>query len=188
MPNKRYDQFPAGTYDPAKILLQADPSTGELEKILLGDFPTGSDACLFSGSSLIAANNSGTNPQTTLVITVPAGTLANDGDCINWEAYLTTLTGSGAKTWNVRFNGTTILTRSINFAFYFRMNGSIVRNDATHMSYQSQMILNNTISDSAFANNVACDFTSNQNFDISITSGIANDIFINWANLRAFKA
>lgn len=36
---KKYNEFPAGTYDPAKILLQADPVTGELEKIELGDVP-----------------------------------------------------------------------------------------------------------------------------------------------------
>lgn len=35
MANKRYDQFPAGAYDTAKIFLQADPTTGALEKINL---------------------------------------------------------------------------------------------------------------------------------------------------------
>lgn len=35
MAQKRYDQFSAGTYDPTKIFLQADPTTGALEKILL---------------------------------------------------------------------------------------------------------------------------------------------------------
>lgn len=35
MANKRYDQFAAGTPDQAKILLQADPTTGELEKIFV---------------------------------------------------------------------------------------------------------------------------------------------------------
>src|SRR5574337_296435 len=35
MANKRYDQFPAGAYNTAKIFLQADSATGALEKINL---------------------------------------------------------------------------------------------------------------------------------------------------------
>jgi hypothetical protein len=35
MPNKKYIDFPAGTYDTNKIFLQADPITGALEKINL---------------------------------------------------------------------------------------------------------------------------------------------------------
>jgi hypothetical protein len=38
MANKNYSEFPTGTFDPAKILLQSNPTTGELEKILLSDF------------------------------------------------------------------------------------------------------------------------------------------------------
>lgn len=37
MADKRYDQFPAGSNDPAQIILTADPSTGELGKIPLSD-------------------------------------------------------------------------------------------------------------------------------------------------------
>lgn len=39
MANKRYDQFPAGVYDTAKIFLQADAATGTLEKINLPTIP-----------------------------------------------------------------------------------------------------------------------------------------------------
>lgn len=35
MANKKYNEFPSGTYDTSKIFLQADPSTGELEKVNL---------------------------------------------------------------------------------------------------------------------------------------------------------
>ena len=37
MANKKYIDFPGGTYTATDILLQADPVTGDLEKILLGD-------------------------------------------------------------------------------------------------------------------------------------------------------
>ena len=35
MANKKYNEFPEGTYDTTKIFLQADPTTGALEKVLL---------------------------------------------------------------------------------------------------------------------------------------------------------
>jgi hypothetical protein len=35
MANKKYPDFPAGTYDTAKIFLQSDPVTGALEKVNL---------------------------------------------------------------------------------------------------------------------------------------------------------
>lgn len=35
MANKKYNEFPAGTYDTNKIILQADPSSGALEKVYL---------------------------------------------------------------------------------------------------------------------------------------------------------
>lgn len=38
MANKRYDQFAAGSYDPLRILLTADPATGELKKVALSTF------------------------------------------------------------------------------------------------------------------------------------------------------
>ena len=39
MADKNYTEFPSGTYDGSKVLLQADATTGELEKILLSDIP-----------------------------------------------------------------------------------------------------------------------------------------------------
>jgi hypothetical protein len=47
MANKKYNEFPAGTYDKTKLTLQGDPVTGMLEKItqpfILGtSIPTGS--------------------------------------------------------------------------------------------------------------------------------------------------
>lgn len=33
---KKYNQFPAGVFTPSKLILQADPNTGALEKITLG--------------------------------------------------------------------------------------------------------------------------------------------------------
>jgi hypothetical protein len=40
MANKKYTDFSAGTYDTAKIFLQADATTGDLEKVNLPTIPT----------------------------------------------------------------------------------------------------------------------------------------------------
>lgn len=52
MANKRYDQFPAGTYNTAKIFLQADAATGALEKVNLPSLMT----------SWSITGNAGTSP------------------------------------------------------------------------------------------------------------------------------
>ena len=86
MANKRYDQFSAGTFTPTYILLQANPTTGALEKILLSAFglqqiltnnPDMSGAnTIFANSNLfrirggdktLATNYSGVNVNTTFV-------------------------------------------------------------------------------------------------------------------------
>lgn len=65
MANKRYDQFPAGTYDPTKIFLQADPLTGALEKVNLPTIPTGLPYTLYNAN----LSQSGTsNPTVNLLV------------------------------------------------------------------------------------------------------------------------
>lgn len=59
MANKRYDEFPAGVYDSSKIFLQADASSGALEKINLPVIP--------SGNFWSLSGNSGTNPTSDFI-------------------------------------------------------------------------------------------------------------------------
>lgn len=73
MANKKYTEFPAGTYDTSKIFLQADAATGALEKINLPVLPSAinemTEAWNLLGASIIAQitgfhlyNCSGANP------------------------------------------------------------------------------------------------------------------------------
>src|SRR5688572_18393982 len=96
MANKRYDEFGAGTYDTAKIFLQADAGTGALEKVNL---PTpGARYCKFSASVLFNANNTGSNPQTLGTITLPANTMNAAADTIVIKLFVRYITASGTKT------------------------------------------------------------------------------------------
>lgn len=77
MANKRYDQFPAGAYNTAKIFLQADSATGALEKINLPSADT-----LLPGQ----VGNSGKFLQT-------------NGTTTSWATALTSVDTSANYTW-----------------------------------------------------------------------------------------
>src|SRR5690348_6566406 len=77
MANKRYDQFPAGTYDTAKIFLQADAVTGTLEKI---DLP--------SADTLLPAQGGNTGKF-----------LQTNGTTTSWATALTSVDTSANYTW-----------------------------------------------------------------------------------------
>ena len=100
MANKRYDQFPAGAYNTAKIFLQADSATGALEKINLPSADT-----LLPGQ----VGNTGKFLQT-------------NGTTTSWATALTSVdtsanyTWTGLHTFNNSINGaggSTILTPTI---------------------------------------------------------------------------
>lgn len=87
MANKKYQDYPAGTYDTSKIFLQADPTTGALEKIFL---PTLSSLPSQSGQSGKVLSTNGTAASWAVV--------ANSG----WS-----LTGNAGTTAGTNFLGTT---------------------------------------------------------------------------------
>ena len=63
MANKRYDEFSAGTPTGTRIILHGDPSTGALEKADIDTLFAQAPIKIIPLSSLINANNSGSNPQ-----------------------------------------------------------------------------------------------------------------------------
>src|SRR5688572_32414523 len=131
MANKRYDEFGAGTYDTAKIFLQADSATGALEKVNL-PLP-GARYCKFSASVLINANNSGSNPQTAATITLPANTMNAAGDTILIKFFIRYITAAGTKTVTISsaIIDTATVTSTAANQYEFIVFGS--RIDSTHM-------------------------------------------------------
>lgn len=90
--NKRYDQFPTGTYNTAKIFLQADSATGALEKINLPSADT-----LLPGQG----GNAGKFLQT-------------NGTTTSWATAITSAAGSSGQ---LQFNVAGALGASINLAW-----------------------------------------------------------------------
>lgn len=86
MANKRYDQFGAGSYDPLRILLTADPSTGELKKVALNTM-LGYKIYL----ALITQSGAG-NPTAQVMLNTLGGAPAYTRDSTG--SYIVTLTGA----------------------------------------------------------------------------------------------
>jgi hypothetical protein len=82
--NKKYTEFTAGTYNAAKIFLQADPVTGQLSKIPLSSIP--------AGSPIIKTFTSPSTNQTAgfsnhYTYNIPANKFVNSGDSLEIEYY-----------------------------------------------------------------------------------------------------
>src|SRR5688572_8780795 len=173
MANKRYDEFPAGTYDTAKIFLQADSATGELEKVNLPTIPA---VPLPRLSDVASANNSGSNPQTLATLTIPANTLNTDGDVIKIYCVWQMLTGSGTKVVTVAFGGTTIISRTRtgagNHIFYL----TLTRSDSTHYILNGYDLETTAIFTTVGPTVNTFDPTIANDITAVVTSGIANDI------------
>lgn len=101
MANKKYIDFPAGTYDTAKVFLQADTTTGDLEQINLPTIPT----VPFNKSIVVDSNNSGSNPQTLATITIPATSFDPTGTFVDIIAAGEILSTTGTPQANVVVTG-----------------------------------------------------------------------------------
>lgn len=101
MSNKRYDEFPAGTYDTAKIFLQGDPVTGALEKVNLPTITPG----IIMLESIITSAGSAAGVATSLhSFVIPANTMANNGDVLQFHWAGLANTEPGSRSFAMRFN------------------------------------------------------------------------------------
>jgi hypothetical protein len=172
--NKRYDQFTAGTYDAAKIFLVEDTGTQQLEKITLGDIPSGGSTNL---SIAPDTNNSGSNPQTIATITIPANTLLGAGSTIRLKAVINYLTAVGSKTFTIAIAGNTLSSRTNTASGIIIVDSVMTMPDSTHLCFTS--ILSNNFSLSTITGPVKISFNPTISNDITliISAGAANDIY-----------
>jgi hypothetical protein len=183
MANKRYDQFSAGSYDTSKIFLQADATTGALEKINLPTIPT---AKVIHRADVATANNSGSNPQTMATITIPANELAANGDSIQIFMHSEYLTASGTKTMVVDFAAQNLSQRSVAGAGVQQWWLRLIRIDATHLRciayIQTGLTLSVLSGPLLFVFNPAI----SNNITVRITAGAANDIAYYFATVDTY--
>lgn len=84
MANKRYDQFPTGTYNTAKIFLQADSTTGALEKINLPSADTLLPSQTGNAGKFLTTNGSIASWGATAAAWSITGNAGTDGGTVNF--------------------------------------------------------------------------------------------------------
>lgn len=173
MANKKYTDYSAGTYDTSKIFLQADATTGALEKINL---PTIPPAKLQIVSDVNTANNSGSNPETMATLVLPANTLATDGDVVEMYILMEYLTGSGTKVFNVTLASQLLIQRSNASAAVHAVYINLIRIDSTHYVFRAYILQGTSIFTTNGPTSVVFDPTINNSLTVNVTTGIANDI------------
>ena len=108
MPNKRYDQFTAGTPAATDILLFANPSTGELKKCEVQELAT--FARIYRLNQFTGQRDNVGGATTTMFdATIPANTFTDDGDMIHM-CIIAEIAINEARTINFLLNGSSNLT------------------------------------------------------------------------------
>jgi hypothetical protein len=188
MANKRYDEFAAGTPSGSRLILHADPSTGDLEKATIAELPFSPSGLLFAKSSFINANNSGSNPQSISTITVPANTITSNGDWFEWDIFFTFLTASGSKSIDFAIDGNT--TGNFNstgqFEPWVKIKAAYKGSNQLIRSMQIRNF-NSNIGSSAW-DIITFDPTAARDLKAVITAGAANDIKMLYQTVAIYKA
>jgi hypothetical protein len=142
MANKRYDQFPAGTYDTNKIFLQADPATGVLQKVNL-PMPGGGGAnkysrqFIFSGDFFLDNGTwSGVLSRNLFTGSIPANTLTQDGDTLRFLILGYNTTNAGTSAVEVKINNQNYSYSNIPAAggYLIDLNLSYATNNGSYIS------------------------------------------------------
>jgi hypothetical protein len=174
MANKRYDQFTAGTPTGTDLILFGDPTTGELKKSPISNIAGGGGNLLLSDYN--SANNSGTNPEVMATLTIPANTMANDGDVCKVFGNCNYLTGAGTKQYAVYFGAQQLISRSNASAAQHTAYITMMRESASSMILTAYELQGTGIFTTVGPTTFAWDATINNDLEFRILNGAANDI------------
>ena len=166
MANKKYTDFPAGTYDTNKIFLQADPVTGALEKVNL---PAASSGVRRIGQVLTAESNVAPGPTAIGSIIIPANTLVANGDTLTYFMAFDGVNGTEAKAVTLFFGGLGLLTQTVNITGNGFLLYRILRTASnTLTSFHILQYLTGSTS-MGFATRSALDFTIANTLQLTVT-------------------
>jgi len=183
MANKRYDEFAAGDTDPARIMLHADPSTGELKKATIPQV-TG---CVFSKSLMINGNNSGSNPETLGTIVIPFRYIDPIGTWVEVTYIGSFLSTTGPPIASLELNTGDPVPLNGTAAGGFRLEAWYQRVSTTHIRTErfNTRILTNA--GESGQTNRAISQGTDLTIGILVTQGGANTVYIMGANVRVFN-
>lgn len=172
MSSLKYTDFPAGTYDTSKIFLQADATTGALEKVNLPS--PGGGATIIQVFTANAGNTGGvaTNIYS---FTILANTLNTDGDTLVLRAWVTFANSGTTKTLNFYYaTGNSFAWTNAGAQNSF-IEIRIVRISSSTLNYFMNMGENNGGNTNRVGMAAGCDFTINETLKFQVTSTNTND-------------
>jgi hypothetical protein len=185
MPNKKYIDYPPGTYDTSKIFLQADPVTGALQRINLPTIiSTQSHQTLkiFLGPFLSIAGTT----ATIATFNLPANTLLNNGDRLKMEVFYKT-TGTDTKTVVMKLNNANMLNFASNTAAEYRGTWDLMKANNSEQYGRSELFRSLSQSGLSQQKTTGFMFDTDQTFVVQITSVNAGSIEIQRITLDLYK-
>lgn len=180
MSSKKYTDFPAGTYNTAKIFLQADATTGALEKVNLPTITSG-----YSQNTLVDANNSGSNPQTIGSLVVPSSVLDVIGKTIHIVAVGEILSSTGTPQLGTSFESLGGLTVVGSTTGSFQSDYYIVRTSSTTVKGYGRITRVNSISASSNTFVITLATGNTGTFRLIQSVGAANTMYVLSINAAA---
>lgn len=181
---KKYINFPAATYDPTRILLQADPVTGALYKTTLPAFGGGS---ILLASAANAHNNTTTVDETVLTGAIPIGFSIPAGTVIELFAFIGFLTGTGTKTINMAFGSQNIASYTSVSSANIQIDARIVFNTTTQYQSSGKAQVNFSFSSLFGPGTYTFNPAIANDLTIKIKGAAANDIKFWYAYIKLIR-
>ena len=166
MANKKYNEFPEGTYDPDKIFLQADPITGALEKVNLPIIGSASYQPLF----VDASNNSysGSTPPPLYSLTIPANKLSATGSRLICSFYFGIDNTSANYSPDVSFAGTDNFIGYLDLIDTFLVTVQIIKRTSNQAMFIMSTLTTSSVLDATYSNFIFFDPTIEQILELKI--------------------
>lgn len=168
MSSKKYTDFPSGTYDTSKIFLQADATTGALEKVNL----PGTDTFNVFNTP---ANNTSPGPTTVFDYTLPANKVTTNGSIILVKTFIITGGSGTSKTMEFAIGASASFNFTQSFALSNFIVTTIIRTGTNTINYSFD-IIQGTNTTRGITIGATLDFTIANHLLWKLTAGTSNII------------
>jgi hypothetical protein len=180
---KKYTDFPAGTYDTSKIFLQADPTTGDLEKVNLPSL-SGNNPLIVSLAP--DSNNTGSGLNTCATYAIPAGSGIQPGTVFEVWSFFHYLTSSGSKTIRLDLGLQSLSLYTNTSIVYVQLYSKILFGTTTSYFFFNWTYQNNSITSSNGPSVLTFNPAVSNNLVLSMQGSASNDIKFKAAYFKRF--
>lgn len=184
--NKTYDQFDYQAPSGSRILLHANPTTGELKKALISDFPASSITPL--RQSLSDISNTTTSPEKIDSYIIPANTFTTNGQRLNMKSFITLAGGGSVNSIGYFINGATGNVLSSSASQYLSFEYDLIRIDTTHLRYSVQTIPNFSPPGLGIFQSGTLTFSNTIEISLYVTGNAIGSIIQKYSTIYFFKS